>query len=226
MNYLKSSTLSDIPSLTHGFICLEESLSISDFSKQVGFERIKTLNQIHSSDIVYLNDISKYENSYKADAIISDLKGYGVGVYTADCVPILVVDVYNGYFGVIHAGWKGTLARITEKVSNYFINELNCKSDSLIVVIGPCIEGSCYEIGEDVAEQFISSLDDSHSYLTKKEGTKYNLDLRKANIRQLNSRGITRIETVDICTKCNLNYPSYRRDGNNAGRMLSFIGFI
>jgi len=226
MKYIKSNILSNIPSVTHGFIYLENSLNINDFSEKMGLEKIKTIKQIHSNEIVHLNDVNKYENSYEADAIVSDLKGYGVGVYTADCVPIIIIDTYNGYFGVIHAGWKGTLSGITEKVSDYLISELDCKSENIKAAIGPCIEGRCYEIGEEIADQFEARFKNSNFYLTKKEGTKYNLDLRKANIKQLNNKGITSVEIVDICTKCDLNYPSYRRDGKNAGRMLSFIGFI
>jgi len=226
MNYIKSSILSNIPSVKHGFIYQENPLNISDISKNMGFDNIKTVKQVHGSDIVYLNDVNKYEKSYEGDAIVSHLKGYAVGVYTADCVPILIVDTYNGYFGVIHAGWKGTLAGVTEKVSDYIISELDCKCENIKAAIGPCIESKCYEIGTDIADQFKSRFIDSNYYLTKKEGTKYNLDLRNANIKQLNSKGITSVEIVDICTKCDLNYPSYRRDGKNAGRMLSFIGFI
>ena len=64
MNYIKSNKLSDIRSVTHGFICPEGSLNISDISRRVGFKKIKTINQIHSSDIIYLDDVNKYENSY------------------------------------------------------------------------------------------------------------------------------------------------------------------
>ena len=226
MKYIKSSILSAIPSVAHGFIYNENRSDIDEIAENMGIEKIKTINQVHSSDIILFNNVNQYENSYEADAIVSDLKGYGAGVFTADCVPILIVDTFGGYFGVIHAGWKGTLSGITEKVSDYLIGGLNCKDENIKAVIGPCIEGRCYEIGEEVADKFNSRFSDSNSYLTRKEGTKYSLDLRIANRNQLNSRGITEVEIVDICTKCDLNFPSYRRDGNNAGRMLSFIGFI
>lgn len=226
MNYIKTNILSAYPSVKHGFIYLKDQMDINEISKYAGLEKIKTVRQIHSDKIVCLEDSDKYEMDYEADAIISDLKGHGVGVYTADCVPIILSDTVNNKCGVIHAGWKGTLARITEKVSDYLINELDCNSENIKAAIGPCIEGSCYEIGGEVAVQFLSGFKNSDLFLKKEEGSKYSLDLKAANTLQLKSKGITDIEVVDICTKCDLNYPSFRRDGKNAGRMLSFVGFV
>ena len=141
-------------------------------------------------------------------------------------IRLVYFDEDKNIWGVIHAGWRGTLARITEKVSQYLISKQACNINTLKFVIGPCIEGSCYEIGEEIAVQFESAFQNNHVYLTKKNELKYNLDLRAANIEQLKSNGIKLIDVVNICTMCDKDYPSYRRDGKNAGRMLSFIGLV
>lgn len=226
MNYIKTDILSANSFVKHGFVYLEGYMNINEISDSLGLKKIKTVKQVHSNKFVYLNDVNKFETNFEADAIISDLSGYGVGVYTADCVPIIFIDTVKKKWGVIHAGWKGTLAGITEKVSDYLLGELGCKSENIKVAIGPCIEGSCYEIGEEVAVRFKSGFDNSDLFLKKEEGKKYSLDLKTANTLQLRNKGITEIELVDICTKCDLNYPSFRRDGKNAGRMLSFVGFV
>ena len=62
---------------------------------------------------LYLNDPAQCEENYEADAIVTGLKGLGVGVYTADCVPIILIDEERNIWGVVHAGWRGTLSRIT-----------------------------------------------------------------------------------------------------------------
>ena len=226
MEYIESDIFSSDSSLKHGFIYLEETSDINDLLKQTNLEMIKTVNQVHGDEFLYLNDAYEFQKSYDADAIITGLIGFGVGVYTADCVPLIFFDEDKNIWGVIHAGWRGTLARITEKVSQYLISKQGCNINTLKFVIGPCIEGSCYEIGEEIADQFQNAFSNSHLYLTKNNGSKYSLDLRTANIEQLKSIGIKLIDIVNICTMCDADYPSYRRDGKNAGRMLSFIGLV
>ncbi len=226
MIYIKSDILSSDNSVINGFVYQENSLNINDLAHEIGLGRIKTVKQVHGNEIIFLNDPDQCEENYEADAIVTGLKGLGIGVYTADCVPIIISDEERKICGVVHAGWRGTLSRITEEVSEFMINKLGCSSENIKAAIGPCIEGECYEIGNEIAAQFEASFNNSHIYLTKKEGTKYSLDLRAANTEQLKRRGITTIETIDICTKCNTDYPSYRRDGKNAGRMLSFIGLV
>ena len=226
MEYIESDIFSSDSSLKHGFIYLEDPADINDLLRQTNIGMIKTVNQIHGDDFVYFNEAYKFEKSFDADAVITCLRGFGVGVYTADCVPIIFYDEEKIIWGVIHAGWRGTLARITEKVSQYLISKLGCNINTLKFAIGPCIEGSCYEIGEEIAVQFEAAFQNSHLYLTKNNGSKYNLDLRAANIEQLKSIGIKLIDRINICTMCDADYPSYRRDGKNAGRMLSFIGLV
>ena len=226
MNCFKSDILSSYTAVSHGFITFQSPINTESLSEKEGLKTIKTIKQIHSNDFVHLTNINKFEEDYEADSIVTDVKGYGVGIYTADCVPLIFMDRMKNIYGVIHAGWKGTLAGITSRVFEYLINELNCDNNHIDVAIGPCIEGSCYEIGEEIARQFQMTFENTDFYLTGNGENKFKLDLRMANIDQLKNEGISNIETIDICTKCDLNFPSYRRDGKDAGRMLSFIGLV
>jgi len=226
MNCFKSDIFSSYTAVSHGFVTFQNPINTESLSEKEGLKTIKTIKQIHSNNFVHLTNINKFEKDYEADSIVTDVKGYGVGIYTADCVPLIFMDRMKNIYGVIHAGWKGTLAGITSRVFKYLINELNCDNNHIDVAIGPCIEGSCYEIGEEIARQFQMTFENTEFYLTGNGENKFKLDLRMANIDQLKNEGISNIETIDICTKCDLNFPSYRRDGKDAGRMLSFIGLV
>jgi len=93
-------------------------------------------------------------------------------------------------------------------------------------VVGPSIGGCCYEVGEDVASQFIDKFDNWKDFLFRKSNLKYILDLKGANRINLFKEGVRDIEVMNICTKCNSDFHSYRRDGENVGKQLSFIGLV
>ena len=108
-----------------------------------------------------------------------------------------------------------------------FISEnFDIDYSDVYVAIGPSIKKECYEVGEDVAEKFVESFPDHAEYLNSTEDRKYKLDLELANIKQLESLGIVHIDVYRMCTYCESFLPSYRRDGDGAGRMLSFIGLV
>ena len=226
MSYSKSELFSENKKLRHGFIILEDKQNLGRIAEDEGLNMIKTINQVHSDEFVVLSEPAQFDREYSADAVISVFAGHGVGVYSADCVPILFFDEDKGIFGAIHAGWKGTLSGITTIVFDYILNVLKCSGDSINVAIGPCIEGECYEIGEEVAAKYRYRYTDCDLYLKKKENNKFLLDLRIANTELLKNAGIYNIDNIEECTKCNEKYPSYRREGKSTGRMLSFIGFV
>ena len=128
--------------------------------------------------------------------------------------------------GAIHAGWRGTLNQISYKTFRYISDNYGIDYADVFVSIGPSIKGECYEIGEDVAERFFQNFSDHTEYLYSSENNKYRLDLELANIRQLESLGIKNIDALRMCTYCESSLPSYRRDGDRAGRILSFIGLV
>lgn len=226
MDYIQSEIFKSGNALKHGFVYLQNTDDLNELLSKTGLKFIKTVTQVHGNDFIFLNNTSECNENYEADAVITGLRGFGVGVYTADCVPIIFFDQEKELWGAIHAGWRGTVAKIAEKVSQFLIDTKRCKKNSLKFAVGPCIDGGCYEIGKEVADQFKAAFNNSDIFLTRKNESKYCLDIKKANIEQLKSTGIKLIDTIDICTMCDTRYPSYRRDGKNAGRMLSFIGLV
>lgn len=224
MIYYKSELLTSFPNIKQGFLPNFNHEKIGLTAKENGLSTIQTAKQIHSDRILKISDEDLI--SSEGDSLYTDLKGVGVGIYTADCLPIIYFAEDINIVGAIHAGWRGTLSEITSKTINYLIQELNCKSSKIYVAAGPGIEGNCYEIGEEVAEKFINKFDNADLFLSKKNSSKFNLDLKEANYCQLQDAGITNIDMFSKCTFCDETLPSYRRDGSRAGRILSFIGFI
>ena len=217
--------LDRIPFLYHGFgnaYWKEEDFARREEGRDFKLLFLKQVlsNVVHVIDKVPGKDL-------KGDAMVTGLPRLFLIIKTADCLPILLVDEAKRVIAAVHCGWKGTLERALEKVVLGMKNHYGSDPRALLAAFGPCIGGGCYEVGEDVhrsfaAEEFSDSL---FRPIPDRPG-KHLLDLRKANRIQLLGLGVREknIFVVDICTHCDKNYLSYRRDKNKTGRMLSFIG--
>jgi polyphenol oxidase len=187
----------------------------------MNLDKMVYLNQVHSN-IFYVID----ENNYKeltgknGDALITCCKDIAIGVFTADCVPILINDTENGIIAAVHAGWKGTYSRIAYHVVRHMIDSMHSNPQNLCAAIGPSIGECCFEVNGDVADKFTYK---------RHYGEKWHVDLVKENMEQLISCGLLK-ENIDIgnlCTKCNDElFFSYRRDNSVTGRQGSFIQLI
>ncbi|KOA20502.1 laccase domain protein YfiH [Clostridium homopropionicum DSM 5847] len=181
--------------------------------KDVGY-----LKQIHS-DIVHIYD----GKIIQGDAIMTNKRGVAVGVFTADCVPIIIYDKVNKAVSAIHSGWKGTLGCIVLKSIEEMKKTYESKLKDLSIYIGPHNMGCCYEVGVDLIEKFL----ESNEFSKEKIIYKRNLSLQNCIINQLNSIGIglNQINLVNKCTSCNNEFElySYRKSSNKEGRMFSFI---
>ncbi len=204
------------------------------------------MKQIHS-DIIQPFSAAPAEAS-KGDASITNQEGLLLGTQTADCVPILLVDTKKRVVAAIHAGWKGTLARVAQKTVGRMQLEFACKPADILAAIGPSIGLCCYEVGVEFVTKFAAQFADAQEYFDEaRTGDEPNplewmnmkppghqpppknvhLDLRKANHSQLLAAGLRakNIFTTDLCTGCRGDlFFSYRKEGAQAGRMLSVIG--
>jgi len=208
--------------------------------------KLVALKQIHS-DVVHPFDTLPKE-ACQGDASITEQPGLLLGVQTADCVPILLVDPKRRAVAAVHAGWRGTLARIVAKTVGQLQMRFGSKPAELLAAIGPSIGGCCYEVGTEVATQFMSQFADAADYFDElRTGDEPNplqwlnmmppghqpapknvlLDLPKANRSQLLAAGLhdANITVSDFCTACRRDlFFSYRKEGAATGRMLSAIG--
>jgi polyphenol oxidase len=204
------------------------------------------LKQIHS-DVIHLVSQAP-SDTCKGDASTANRPGLLLGIQTADCVPILLVDPKKRAVAAIHAGWRGTLARITQKAVGRMQLEFGSKPADLLAAIGPSIGPCCYEVAADFVIKFTAQFADATDYFDEpRSGEEPNplqwlnmsppghqpppknvhLDLRKANRSQLLAAGLRakNIFSSDLCTACHTNLLfSHRRESVLSGRLMAVIG--
>lgn len=211
------------------------------------------LRQVHSDVIWRVDSVSSSEKKEPlvGDGLITATPGLLLAIQTADCLPIIVVDAKRHTVGVFHAGWRGTVKRIVEKGIGEMVRNFGSRPRDIKAVIGPGIQGCCYEVGEEVRTKFESQfayaaslfheVKDSdpvrekypllfltarapgHSELPKK----IFLDLVEANRQQLISAGVPKknIESSPLCTNCHPEILfSYRAEKGKTGRMMAAVG--
>ena len=174
--------------------------------------KLATLHQIHSDICVAARGRAGLLGD--GDALLENTPGHLVAVKTADCIPVLLVDEEHRAVAAVHAGWRGTVRVIVQQALRAMQAEFGTRPERVHAAIGPGIGKCCYEVGAEVAAQF-------------GEAGTCQIDLVEANRRQLAEAGVpdTQIYSAQLCTKCGVgDFHSYRRDKEQAGRMLSFIG--
>lgn len=214
-----------IPFLVHGFgTRYWKEKDFKKHSKLKNF-RLLSLAQIHSNIVQY---IEKYhDKEVKGDAMLTDRSLILLFIKTADCLPVLIVDESRKVIAAVHCGWKGTSKRVLQKAVQGMQISYGCNPISLLVAFGPSIGRDCYEVGKDVYKNFEEaglSTEVFRDHPLREE--KYLLDLKQANRSQLLRSGIREqnIFSIDLCTHCEKYLLSFRRDKNNTGRMLNYIG--
>lgn len=152
-----------------------------------------------------------------ADAYITDEKNLPIAIRTADCVPVFIFDPRRRVIGLAHAGWKGTDKAIAAKTVQRMQEKYASQPSDLKIVFGPSIRECCYQVGAEFRDYF-------PAYVQDRGGLLY-LDLIAANRDQLLQESVWQANIFDsgICTCCNKNYFSFRRDGIKAGRMISLM---
>jgi YfiH family protein len=200
-----------------------------------GEATIVTARQTHSTERCVIDSIEKARGpQLAADALVTKMRGVMLAIQTADCLPVLIADPASGAMAAIHAGWRGTAGRITERtvadlMLAHGVNPRNC-----IAALGPAACVECYEVGADVIERYKKEFGYWENLLIDfEEGSKAHLDIQAANMQQLIFCGFTeeRIHVADYCTMHqNDLFFSYRREGkgqpSSVGRSLSMIGRI
>lgn len=162
-----------------------------------------------------------YEN---VDGLLTDEPGLVLVTFYADCVPLYFVDPVHRAIGLAHSGWKGTVGRMGECMVRAMERNFGSRPEELYAAVGPSICRDCYEVGEEVAEQF-EGVGNGVVTPGKREG-KYQLDLWLANKRILRQAGIpaSRIAVTDICTCHNPEYLfSHRASGGRRGNLGAFM---
>lgn len=156
------------------------------------------------------------------DALVTAISGMLIVIQTADCLPVFLVDRENQVAGLAHCGWRGLHQGLAGKTACAMIGQ-GALVGNLEAWLGPCIQAEQYEVGRELVEDFRSAFPGAP---VSPNGT--HLDLPAIARWQLEQAGLgpARIFNSGECTRGRMElYHSYRGDGKNAGRILSFIGF-
>lgn len=159
------------------------------------------------------------------DALVTNVKNVGIGVTTADCVPILLYDPQKEVLAAVHAGWKGTVQHIASKTLTEMRKKFGCQIKNVIVGIAPSISAQRFEVGEEVGEAFSNARYDLERISFRNETTgKLHINLQEANILDMTRGGVKRenIEDSKLCTYSNPDlFFSARRQTIKSGRMMT-----
>ena len=200
--FLTAAGFVSLSGIEHGF-GMRDSVLPTDLA---------VLKQIHSDVVLTATHSGPCGDG---DGLITNVPGLAISIRTADCYPILLVDERNRTVAAVHAGWRGTSARIVQKTLARMQKMYGTEPGDIRAAIGPGIGSCCYEVGPEVARQF--------GYVV---GEQTHLNLVSENRKQLEDAGVPagKIEALGVCTFCNAErFFSYRREREGAGRMTSFI---
>ena len=197
------------------------------FSDRTGITALKYCQQIHSDSVInadilpnsFWNVEKQNESEITGDALISAQAGVALGIFTADCVPIFILDVVTPSIGIVHAGWRGTFARIAAKTLAQMTTTFNTNPENCLIHLGPSIQKCCYTVSSELLNQF-------EQQFGKEVHTGHCLCLQTVNVSQLVDAGVpvNSISISSFCTACSTDkFYSYRAEEGQTGRMLSFI---
>lgn len=190
-----------------------------------GFESkcLTLLDQMQQDQILLLKEpVLTLPSPLEYDGLITNSPNAYLGILTADCLPIFIIDHKKKWIAAVHAGRQGTALDITTKVLKRMKEECGCLSKDLLIAIGPSIGSFCYEIDEKVFRL------EWEPFSTLRGVGKWVVDLAQINIGQMKREGIKedQIFWINLCTHCHSDlFFSYRKEGQT-GRQLSFIGMI
>ncbi|MBO7467159.1 MAG: peptidoglycan editing factor PgeF [Bacteroidaceae bacterium] len=194
-------------------------------------------HQVHSDDIAVIDSPAVSRDDLQGiDAMITSLPDFAIGVRTADCIPVLLHDAKHRVVAAVHAGWRGTVMRITSKTIDKMHNIYGTEPSDLFAIIGPGIGPDSFQVGEEVVDAFREALFPMpliHSWRGERvEGTMqggHHIDLWEANAWLLRESGV-RDDNIHVCGICtyqhNEQFYSARREGIRCPRIINSIKII
>jgi YfiH family protein len=213
---------SDVPGLRHGFLDRAECAGgLAEAVAAAGAPLpLEVPRQVHGIRVLEASG-----DRHEADGLVTTTPGRVVGVVTADCVPVLLVDRATRIAAAVHAGWRGAAGGVLEAAMGE-MRARGAEAAHIEAAVGPAVGPCCYEVGGDVRAAFVARAGDATAaaWAGPVRG-KYHLDLRRAVSLVLAAAGIHSTAVLGPCTACTPSYCSYRRDGSDAGRQLSFVGW-
>jgi len=179
-----------------------------------------TVHQVHSDRVMRVSAGDRGRRMGELDGMLTDEPGLPLIMRFADCAPLLAYDPANHALGVAHAGWRGTLSKIGQRLVIAMGEQFGSRPADLLLGIGPSIGPCCYEVGDEVVKATRAAFGaDAEALLHWSHNPRPHLDLWAANRLQLEVAGVTKIETAGSCTSCyRERFFSHRGDAGRTGR--------
>jgi len=184
---------------------------------------LRWVRQVHGRDLIRVasaeGPLAGAACAGYGDGLVTSQVGVGLVVWTADCVPVLMVG--NGAVAAVHAGWRGIASGIIRTAFERVVEEGGSGASGLRVAVGPAVGLCHYPVGVEVVAALARSGIDPPLWL---DGQR--VDLRALVRGQLEALGVGEVELVGGCTSCDPDLASHRRDGSRAGRNLSLVFLV
>ncbi|MFZ2060178.1 MAG: peptidoglycan editing factor PgeF [Candidatus Binatus sp.] len=188
---------------------------------------VARLNQVHGN-LVHAATRDTATLRPAGDGIVTAEPGVMLGIFTADCVPILMVDPKRKIAAALHAGWRGVIADIAD-VGIRAMVQLGAHASDIRAAMGPSIGPCCFEVDAELGDRFGREIDGAHNHTSAGRPGKAFIDLRAVVRDQLERAGLApvNIASVGPCTRCAPDRFFSRRaaGGQTTGLQMSFIGF-
>ncbi|MDO5396555.1 MAG: peptidoglycan editing factor PgeF [bacterium] len=188
--------------------------------------------QVHEAEVRVVGEKDKgngitRENEYKsADALITNEKGVALAATFADCTPVFFADPVRRVIAIAHSGWRGTVKRISTRVIEKMISDYRSEPENILCAIGPSIQLDHFEVGDDVAKEFIDEFGED---TVKLYGSRYHVSMQTAVKKSLTEAGVPsgNIDDSGICTYCNSDLLfSHRKTNGKRGNLGAFMQLI
>lgn len=196
-------------------------------------EQFVCTDQTHTTNVIRVGKedcgygVTRQKPYTDVDGLVTDEPGVVLSTFFADCVPLYFVDTVNRAIGLSHSGWRGTVGRMGQRTLEKMATEFGTNPKDVVAAVGPSICQDCYEVSEDVAEEFIREFSGhADEILINKGNGKYQLDLWKTNEIVLIEAGVKKenIAVTNICTCCNPDLLfSHRASKGKRGNLGAFM---
>lgn len=194
----------------------------------VRVEDMTFTHQTHTTNVAVVEEIDRGRRFMETDGMITNVPGICLVTFYADCVPLFFVDPVKKAIGLSHSGWRGTVGKMGKVTVEKMTEVFGTNPKDVVAAIGPSICQDCYEVSEDVIEEFQGAFDKSlwEKLFYQKENGKYQLNLWKANEEVFLETGILKenIAVTNVCTHCNPDILfSHRITGGARGNLSAFL---
>lgn len=201
----------------------------SALTKQMSLKRLLFLKQIHSTQGFVCTDKEELASlrsfAREGDYLITNQKGYGIGIMTADCLPIIIVDIVHQVVGIAHAGWRGTAAGIGSAMFDTMRSQFDTNPLQVKVFFGPGAQRCCYEVQPSFRAAFAHQDQSTAFFLAK--GDELYFDIVACNRLMLQQAGIPESAfclDYNRCTICTPTFCSHRR--GDSTRQMTIVALV